>query len=128
VVPGEGQPWEQIVDLRVEDHPEPLQELRRLVVLHDAYVLAGEGDELSGKGDHNGAAAKYVAAYERAPHAIELEFWAGLSLVETGETERGLTHLRSTIERDRGWRELLDRLEPASSPAAVEARRLLDAG
>ena len=34
--------------LRVEDHPEPLPELRRLVALNDAYTLAGQADELAG--------------------------------------------------------------------------------
>jgi uncharacterized Ntn-hydrolase superfamily protein len=126
VVPGKGKPWESIVDLRVEDHPEPLLELRRLVALHDAYVLAGEGDELAGRGDHIAAADKYVRAYELAPNAVELEFWAALSLIQVGQRERGLAHLRSTIERDRGWRELLDRLEASTAPAALEARRLLD--
>jgi uncharacterized Ntn-hydrolase superfamily protein len=128
VVPGAGEPWETIVDLRVEDHPEPLAELRRLVGVHDAYVLAGEGDELSGAGDHAAAAEKYVAAYERAPDYVELEFWAGLALIQVGDRGRGLARLRSAIERDRGWRELLDRLEPSAAPAAEEARRLLDAG
>jgi len=128
VVPGTGEPWETIVELRVEDDPDPLRELRRLVNLHDAYVLAGEGDELSARGDHAAAGDRYVSAFERAPQAVELEFWAGLYLVERGERERELAHLRSTIERNRGWRELLDRLEPASAPAAAEARRLLDRG
>jgi uncharacterized Ntn-hydrolase superfamily protein len=128
VVPGAGEPWETIVELRVEDDPEPLRQLRRLVNLHDAYLLAGEGDELSARGDHAAAGDKYVSAFERAPQAVELEFWAGLYLVQRGERERGLAHLRSTIERNRGWRELLDRLEPASAPAAAEARRLLDRG
>ena len=41
VVPAEGEPWRTSVSLRVEDHPEPLPELRRLVALHDAYRLAG---------------------------------------------------------------------------------------
>ena len=127
VAPAQGEPWETIVDLRVEDHPEPLAELRRLVGLHDAYVLAGEGDELSGRGDHAAAAERYVSAYERAPECVELEFWAGLALLGAGERERGLSHLRATIARDRGWRELLDRLEPSTSPVAAEARRLLDA-
>jgi uncharacterized Ntn-hydrolase superfamily protein len=128
IVPGAGEPWETIVDLRVEDHPEPLAELRRLVGVHDAYVLAGEADELSGAGDHTAAAEKYVAAYGRAPDYVELEFWAGLALIQVGDRDRGLAHLRATIERDPGWRELLDRLEPAAAPAAEEARRLLDAG
>jgi uncharacterized Ntn-hydrolase superfamily protein len=37
VVAGEGQHWEREVDLRVDDHPEPLAELRRLVQLRKAY-------------------------------------------------------------------------------------------
>ncbi len=126
VVPARGERWETIVDLRVEDHPDPLAELRRLVKLHDAYVLAGEGDELSGAGEHEAAARRYVSAYERAPECVELEFWAGLALVGLGERVRGLEHLRATIERDRGWRELLDRLDPAGMPVAAEARSLLD--
>ena len=31
VVPAEGEAWRREVDLRVEDHPEPLAELRRLL-------------------------------------------------------------------------------------------------
>ena len=37
VVPAEGKPWETVVDLRVDDHEEPLGELRRLLDLHDGY-------------------------------------------------------------------------------------------
>jgi uncharacterized Ntn-hydrolase superfamily protein len=126
VVPGAGEPWETIVDLRVEDHPDPLAELRRLVRLHDAYVIAGEGDELAGEGRHDEAADRYLDAYHRAPGVTELEFWAGLSLLQQGATEAGLAHLRATIEAHAGWRELLDRLEPHTAPTAAEARRLLD--
>jgi uncharacterized Ntn-hydrolase superfamily protein len=125
VAPGTGEPWERIVDLRVEAHPEPLQELRRLVGLHDAYVLAGEGDWLAGEGDHAGAAAKYVAAYEAAPQSAELEFWAGLSLVQIGEAERGLEHVRAAIAKHKGWEELLRRLTPDVAPAAAQARAAL---
>jgi uncharacterized Ntn-hydrolase superfamily protein len=126
VVPSTGDRWERIIELRVEDHPEPLIELRRLVGLHDAYVLAGEGDRLSGEGDHPGAAAKYLSAYERAPGCVELEFWAGLGLVQIGEIDRGIAHIRSAIERHAGWGELLERLGPDASPAAATARGLID--
>jgi uncharacterized Ntn-hydrolase superfamily protein len=37
VVGAEGEPWEREVDLRVDDHPEPVAELRRLVRLGRAY-------------------------------------------------------------------------------------------
>jgi uncharacterized Ntn-hydrolase superfamily protein len=37
VVAAEGNPWEREVDLRVDDHPNPLAELRRLLRLRRAY-------------------------------------------------------------------------------------------
>jgi uncharacterized Ntn-hydrolase superfamily protein len=37
VVPAEGKPWEREVDVRVDDHDDPLGELRRLVRMRDAY-------------------------------------------------------------------------------------------
>jgi uncharacterized Ntn-hydrolase superfamily protein len=126
VVPGQGERWERTLELRVEDHPDPLAELRRLVELHAAYALADQGDQLAAEGNHARAAERYVDAYRKAPDYVELEFWAGLSLIQVGDRERGLAHLRSTFERGPGWRELLDRLGPSLSPAAAEARRLLD--
>jgi uncharacterized Ntn-hydrolase superfamily protein len=124
VVPGEGEPWEA-VELRVEDHPEPLAELRRLVALKGAYARAAEGDDLQGRGDHLGAAAKYIEAWELAPDNEELGFWAALSLIQIGEPERGVPLLRETIAAHAGWRQLLGMLGPADSPAAAEAHRLL---
>ena len=41
-----GSPWaDKVIDLRVEDHPRPLGELRRLLRLHEAYDLMNAGDE-----------------------------------------------------------------------------------
>jgi uncharacterized Ntn-hydrolase superfamily protein len=125
VVPAAGDPWDRMADLRVEDHPEPLHELRRLVGLQDAYALAGEGDRLAGEGDHAAAAAQYIAAYEAAPECIELEFWAGLAFVGTGDDERGLRHVRAAVGFHPGWGELLTRLDGADAPAAPDVARRL---
>lgn len=125
VAPATGEPWRRIVDLRVEDHPEPLAELRRLLGLHDAYVLAGEGDRLSGEGRLAEAADKYVAANELAPDSVELTFWAGLALVARGEEERGAGRVRRAIERHAGWGRLLGRLDANAAPGVDRARRLL---
>jgi uncharacterized Ntn-hydrolase superfamily protein len=38
VVAADGQPWETVNELRVDDHPEPLVELRRLLALHEGYT------------------------------------------------------------------------------------------
>jgi uncharacterized Ntn-hydrolase superfamily protein len=126
VVPRQGEPWERVVELRVEDHPEPLIELRRLVGLKAAYVRAAEGDDLQGRGDHNGAAVKYIEAWEMAPECEELGFWASLSLIQVGEVERGLPLLRAKIAAHPGWGQLLGTLDESEAPAIPEARRLLD--
>jgi uncharacterized Ntn-hydrolase superfamily protein len=49
VVPAEGKPWEVVTDLRVDDHPEPLKELRRLLDLHDGYAAIYEGEAPRGE-------------------------------------------------------------------------------
>jgi uncharacterized Ntn-hydrolase superfamily protein len=126
VVPPAGEPWERVVELRVEDHPEPLVELRRLVALKAAYVRAAEGDDLQGRGDHTGAAVKYIEAWEMAPECEELGFWASLSLIQVGEVERGLPLLRAKIAAHPGWGQLLGTLDESEAPAIPEARRLLD--
>ena len=42
-------PWtDRIVDLRIEDHAEPLKEMRRLLTLHRAYEMMNRGDEAVG--------------------------------------------------------------------------------
>jgi uncharacterized Ntn-hydrolase superfamily protein len=125
VVPAEGEPWERVVELRVEDDPEPLAELRRLVALKAAYVRAAEGDELQGRGDHEAAAAKYIEAWEMAPDCEELSFWASLALIRLGDMDRGLPLLRRTVAAHSGWTQLLGMLDEDEAPGAPQARRLL---
>jgi uncharacterized Ntn-hydrolase superfamily protein len=126
VVPAEGEPWRRTVDLRVEDHPEPLDELERLLGLRDAYNLATEGDDLTGEGRHAEAAERYRAASELAPDNHELLFWAGMAEFAHGDRDAGLATVRRAIELQPGWRELLGRLEPDVAPDAAALRRALD--
>jgi uncharacterized Ntn-hydrolase superfamily protein len=126
VVPASGEAWERVIELRVEDHPEPLIELRRLVDLDIAYKLASEGDRCVGHGDMDGAAAKYLAAWEISEEAIELRYWAGLALIHRGEEERGAAMLRETLDRHQGWTVLLSMMTPADGPGVAAAHRLLE--
>jgi uncharacterized Ntn-hydrolase superfamily protein len=125
VVGAEGDPWRRLVDLRVEDHADPLGELRRLERLNHSYVMVREGDEIAVAGDHLKAADIYIAAWERTPENDELKFWAALALVERGEGERGAALLREAIDTHAGWRQMVDMLTPAMSPSIEETRRLL---
>ena len=118
VVPSDGESWRTVVSLRVEDDPEPLPELRRLVALRDAYALANEADELLNSGRYEDAARLYVQASERAPGNPELLFWAGLGTAQAGDLDAGVEQVRAAIAVQPTWRELLGRLPPDIAPSA----------
>jgi uncharacterized Ntn-hydrolase superfamily protein len=125
VAPAEGEPWRLSTDLRVEDHPEPLDELERLLDVADAYRLATEGDDLVGRGDHDEAAQRYTRAAELAPGNHELIFWSGMSAADGGDMTTALERVRKAIEMQPGWAELLDRLQPDIAPSAAAVRAAL---
>src|SRR5215208_3530556 len=125
VAPPHGEPWQARIDLRVEDHEDPLGELRRLLRLHRAYEQAGEGDGLMGAGRQDEAIARYLRASELAPESDELLFWAGLALAQSGELDRGVDAVRRAATVHEGWLTLLDRLAPDFAPAGAEVRRAL---
>ncbi len=118
VVPAAGRPWETVISLRVEDHPDPLGELARLHRLHDAYTFAGLGDQRVAAGRHDEAASLYRRASELAPESHELRFWAGLGAAQAGDMDTAMANVRAAIEAQPGWRELLPRLPVAVAPAA----------
>jgi uncharacterized Ntn-hydrolase superfamily protein len=118
IAPAEGEPWESMVSLRVDDHPEPLHELHRLLQLHDAYVIAGRGDALTNEARYDEAAELYKQACELAPDNHELIFWAGLGSVQSGDVDAGLKLVRQAIELQPGWAELLPRLTANVAPSA----------
>jgi len=128
VVPPEGEAWQARVDLRVEDHRDPLGELRRLLVLQRAYELAGRADELMAADRAGEAGALYRRASELAPESDELLFWAGLALAHAGDLEAGVDAVRRAMRAQPSWGVLLDRLSPDFAPAGPEVRRALGRG
>ena len=124
VVPAQGNPWDTVVSLHVEDHPDPLVELRRLVRLHNAYALANQADQCVNDGRYDEAARLYQQASELAPGNHELLLWAGLGAAQSGDLDTGVARVRAAIELHPGWRELLERLpaDVAPSAGAVLAR------
>jgi uncharacterized Ntn-hydrolase superfamily protein len=126
VAPAQGEPWQVRLDLRVEDHADPVGELRRLLRLQRAYELAGEADELMGEGRLDEAAPRYVRAAELAPESDELRFWAGLALAQKGDLGAGVDAVRRAAAVHPGWLTLLDRLSPDFAPAAAAVRQRLE--
>ena len=125
VVPAEGEPWATAVDLRVEDHPEPVDELERVLSLQRAYDLAGEADNLIAAGEAEEASRLYIRAAELAPESDELLFWAGLGVAHTGDLDEGVATVKRAAEANPNWLVLLDRLSPDFAPAGDAVRRAL---
>jgi uncharacterized Ntn-hydrolase superfamily protein len=118
-------------DLRVEDHPEPLAELRRLVEAKRAYDRVDAGDELAAAGDSEGALAQYAAAHAALPENEELAFWHGVALARVGREDEARDLIRPALNADDGWGELLRRLPAAGllpDEPELLARLLYDTG
>ncbi len=106
-----GRPWaDKLFDLRVEDHPAPLVELRRLLRLKRAYLLEDQGDDFISKKQTADAMHAYEAAMKLAPEVVELQFWAAVSMVTNGRRQEGLELFRKVFARERRWIELVPRL------------------
>jgi uncharacterized Ntn-hydrolase superfamily protein len=112
-----------VTDLRVDDHPEPLAELRRLVEVDRAYERMNSGDEHLARGEMDEAAACYEAAQAAVPDNVEFTFWRGVMLANAGRIEDARTFLERTYPAPGEWLELLRRLPAGGllSPEAEEA-------
>ncbi|MGH9160895.1 MAG: DUF1028 domain-containing protein [Vicinamibacteraceae bacterium] len=111
-----GRPWpggDRIFDVRVDDAPKPLEELRRLVRLQRAYNHANRGDELMSEDKVAEALREYAAAAELAPEIEELPFWQAVTLAATGRIDDALPIFQKVFEQNPAWAELVPRLPPA---------------
>ena len=106
-----GQPWkDRTFDLRVDDSPEPLQELRRLVRLQRAYNHMNAGDLAVEKKDNEGALREYGAAERLVPDSAEMIYWHAVALVNMGRVDESLPLFRKVFAMDRNWITLTPRL------------------
>ncbi len=119
-----GRPWvDRVVDLRVEDSPDPLSELRRLVGVHRAYQHMDAGDNCATQKDWNCASREYGAAEKLLPEQMEVVFWHAVTLVTGGRVEEALPLFKKVFARELKWAELVDRL-PASELLPADEKLL----
>lgn len=127
-----GKPWlDRKFDLRVEDHPEPVSELRRLVRLQRAYLNLNEGDEWVTRGEIEKAMEAYSRAMELVPDDAtngEAPFWVGITLAASGRVAESLPYLRRAFVQDPKWAELVPRLPAAGLLDDPEMAETLVAG
>jgi uncharacterized Ntn-hydrolase superfamily protein len=106
-----GRPWQdRVFDLRVDDHADPVAELRRLVNLQRAYNLMNEGDLAVEKKDHEAALKAYAAAEALAPESAEMIFWHAVALVNMKRVDESLPLFHKVFAIDANWKTLTPRL------------------
>ncbi len=114
----------RIIDLRVDDHLEPLVEMRRLLVMARAYQLMNKGDEHMTLGEVEQAVAAYSGAEALVPDSHEMIFWHAATLAADGRVDESLPLFSKAFERWPLWRELVQRLPAAGllpdDPAVME--------
>jgi uncharacterized Ntn-hydrolase superfamily protein len=106
-----GKPWvDRTMELRIEDHPEPLKELRRLVNVHRAYQRMNAGDVAMEHQNVDAALREYGAAMEMMPQNLEMKFWTAISLANAGKIDDSLPLFKEVFRGDPNWAELTPRL------------------
>jgi uncharacterized Ntn-hydrolase superfamily protein len=115
----------RVFDLRIEDHKEPIREMRRLLTMARAYRLMNEGDEYMTNGDVEQAIAAYSGAEALVPDSHEMVFWHAATLAAAGQVDESLPLFRKAFRAWPRWKVLVQRLPAAGllpdDPALMEA-------
>ncbi len=116
IVSGEQQQqsWHgRVFDLRVEDHPRPVEELKRLVSIRKVWLLFDQSNELALAQRYDEAVNLLRKAIELEPDITELKFRGTSILFMAGEVPEALALLRDVFAREPHWAELIPRLAAA---------------
>ena len=122
-----GRPWEdRIIDLRVDDAPDPLKELQRLLRVKRAYMAINDSERAADSGDVAAAAMKLQEAVTLAPDMVEIHFWGGLGMAQSGLLDAGCDMMMIAVRKDRRWIATLDRLVASDRLAPELAAQIQD--
>jgi uncharacterized Ntn-hydrolase superfamily protein len=118
--------WEdKIIDLRVEDHEQPLKELSRLLKLHRAYKHMDKGDLAIEHDDMEKALKEYDSALNMFPENLEMKFWTAISLANNQKLKEASELFKPIFTIDNNWRLLTKRL-PESGLLNLTKKELED--
>lgn len=106
-----GNSWEDtLMDLRVDDHDNPLQELERLMKVHKAYGFMNNGDVAMEAGDSKKAEQQYLSAQKLFPDNLEMQYWYAVNLLNSKDFKKAKPILKSIFKQDKNWQILIPRL------------------
>ena len=114
--------WEdKKIDLRVDDHENPIQELSRLLKVARAYEHMNKGDLAVEAGDMEKALKEYGTAEKMFPENLEMKFWKAVALANSGRIEEAKPIFKMVFEADKNWKEMITRLPPSGILTISEA-------
>jgi len=119
--------WKREIDVRVDDHPAPLDELERLVRLHRGYEALDRAESRGAAGDLEGARAASEEASRLAPGDGQVMVWRAIGMSAAGMIEPALGLFGAATAMNPRWPEFVRRFAASGAqPELVEpARRLL---
>ncbi|QQS28369.1 MAG: DUF1028 domain-containing protein [Sphingobacteriales bacterium] len=106
-----GKLWlDRLVDLRVEDHPQPVEELKRLVKIHEAYQHMNAGDVHIEKGNYADALIEYNTARILNPENEEMTYWTAVEMANAGRIEEALPLFSMVFSKNKNYQILTTRI------------------
>lgn len=106
-----GKIWEdRLIDLRVEDNPNAVKELARILTVFRAYEHMNNGDMALEKGDEKAAQQEYGAAEKMFPDNTEMKFWHAVALVNVNKVDSALPIFKKIFAEDKNYIELTRRI------------------
>jgi uncharacterized Ntn-hydrolase superfamily protein len=122
-----GRPWcDTVFDIRVDDSPEPLVELRRLVSVARAYTHLRRAQSALERSDFETLDREFEMASRLSGDNPEMRFWHAIDLLAAGKIAQGIAILRDVAAHDRNWITLALRLPAVilpPNPAVIEQIR-----
>ena len=107
--------WDRIVDLRVDDHADPVTELTRLVDLDDMYSLMGRGINALHAGNLTEALTLLNSAATHDLGDDQSRFWEAVAHLANSDRATGQAIITDIALRDPRWRLLWERITPVMS-------------
>src|SRR5262249_16546010 len=132
IVPAQstGRPWaDRVMDLRVEDSPNPIPELRRLVDMHRAYDKMDQGDAAMALNHVDEAMADYGDAAKQLPTNPEVKYWAAITMYTAGHEKEAMAYFKDVFAKNPKWMEVTRRLPAAGLlPDEATVNKILAVG
>lgn len=97
---------DRVVDLRVDDHSQPVVELRRLIGIQQVWGAIRLASARRAQRDFEGAIHVLANALRRFPDDPTLLYEIACHESLAGRPDQALAHLRRSLELDPGYREL----------------------